>query len=263
MQHRRVTTLVALGATVAGLVPATLAAASGPSPAAADEYCAAHLALEAAIANEDEEDDAAAVEAAIAAAPEEVAEALNTVAENEPTDGPPSPEFLEAYGVVVDYVRENCGFAEIDVLAQDYSFGGIGGEVAAGPTIINLLNEGTEYHEMIVFRRNEGVTQPLEELLALPGDEAFAMLTFVGAVIARPGRIVVGGDRPDPRRVHRALLHPGGLDARGDGGDDGRRGLRRSWSRGDGGYRALGDDGDPREHAAGRVDAAGRLDGAR
>jgi hypothetical protein len=188
MQHKRLTALAAIGAAVAGLVPASLAAASQPQPAASgDEYCSAHLALEAAIVSDDPEDDAPAAEAAAAAAPDDVAAALATASENAPTDGPPAPEYSEAWATVIDYVRETCGFAELDVLAQDYSFGGIGGEVAAGPTVINFLNEGTEYHELVLVRRNEGVTATVDELLAMPEDESDAMVTFVGFVLAAPG----------------------------------------------------------------------------
>ena len=188
MQHRRTFTLVMLAFAGAGLVPAALAGASDRSPTTGGEnYCSAHLGLEAAVSSEDPEDDGPAVEAAQAAAPDEIADALTTAIENAPTDGPPAPEFYEAYGAVIDWVRGNCGFAELEVLAQDYSFGGIGGEVAAGPTVIDLVNEGLEYHEIILMRRSEDATQPVEELLALPEEELGSLLTFVGAAFAAPG----------------------------------------------------------------------------
>ena len=190
MQPRRLMMrTLAAGAVCAGFIPATIAVASGsdPSTAGDDPYCAAHLELEAATNGEDPAAIEAAIAGAQAAAPDELQDAITTAIETAPSEEPPSPEFTEAYGALVDYVRENCGFAEIDVLAKDYSYGGIGGEVAAGPTIINLINEGTEFHEIVLLRRGEGVTMPVEELLALPEEEAFAQVTFAGFVIAAPG----------------------------------------------------------------------------
>lgn len=189
MHKRHTTALVTIGFAGAALFPAALAGASNHSPATtpAGDYCSAHLALEGAIANEEPDDDQAAAEAALAAAPEEIADALTAAIETSPTDGPPTPEFFEAYGAVIDWVRDNCGFGHLEVIAQDYSFGGIGGEVPAGPTVVDLVNEGTEYHEIVFMRRGDDVTMPIEELLELPEEEAGEMVTFVGAAFAAPG----------------------------------------------------------------------------
>ena len=42
----------------------------------------------------------------------------------------------------------------------------------AGITVVRLDNQADEYHEIILIRRNEGTTESLDELLALPEDEA-------------------------------------------------------------------------------------------
>lgn len=43
-------------------------------------------------------------------------------------------------------------------------------------------------HELQLFRRNEGVTAPADELLALPEEEAMSMLTRIGSgAFAAPG----------------------------------------------------------------------------
>ena len=39
-------------------------------------------------------------------------------------------------------------------------------EVPAGTTVINLTNDGTEFHEMALVKLAEGEERPLEELLA-------------------------------------------------------------------------------------------------
>lgn len=197
MTQRRLSTALAVATMCSALIPAAVAGASTPPSSDAggqDPYCAAHLALEAATSNDDQSASDAAVEAAKAAAPPVVAAAIDVaVAESPgPEDSFPSPEFNEAYGTIVQYVRDHCGFNELSILAQDYSFGGIGGEVAAGPTVIELDNEGTEYHEIIMFRRNEGVTESVDELMALPDDEVFGKITFAAAATAAPGTIGYG-----------------------------------------------------------------------
>ena len=105
-----------------------------------------------------------------------------TTAEN-----PDSPEFAEAYSALIDYMKANCGFGELAVAAQDYSFGGIPEEVPAGPTIVTLENIGEEAHEFIVYRVNDDVTMPVEEIFALPQEEAEAMVTEVAGTFALPG----------------------------------------------------------------------------
>ena len=126
-----------------------------------------------------------AAEALVAAAPEDIAPTVQevlTTAEN-----PDSPEFAEAYSALIDYMKANCGFGELAVAAQDYSFGGVPEEVPAGPTIVTLENIGEEAHEFVVFRVNDDVTMPVEEILDLPEEEAQTMLTEVGGTVALPG----------------------------------------------------------------------------
>ena len=69
----------------------------------------------------------------------------------------------------------------------EYSFGGIPEEVPAGPTIVTLENIGEEVHEFIIIRINDDVTMSVEELLALPEEEAYTMITEVGGTFALPG----------------------------------------------------------------------------
>jgi plastocyanin len=58
--------------------------------------------------------------------------------------------------------------------------------VPAGTTF-TFTNQGTEAHEMVVVRKNEGVTQTFQELLTLPDQEAFQLVAVVGATVAPPG----------------------------------------------------------------------------
>jgi hypothetical protein len=188
MNNRRAATALAIGVVVAGMIPAMVSEASSPpsSDGSDTAYCDAHLALEEA-ASGDGSAMGAAVAEAMAAAPDELQEPLATAVASAPNEGPSSPEFDEAYGTIVQWLRGHCGFNELNVLAKDYSYGGIGGEVAAGPTILTIDNQGTEFHEMAIIRKNDGVTETAEELLALPDEEVDAKITFVGAAVSPPG----------------------------------------------------------------------------
>ncbi|CAN5751921.1 hypothetical protein BH24ACT5_BH24ACT5_21090 [soil metagenome] len=190
MQRRLIISLAAATTVAGGLLTPTALAAAGSSTIPGgepDPYCAAHVALEAAFYGEDPGAIGAAVDAAMAAVPAELADALQTAIDTGSTDGPPPPEFNEAYGQIASWVKDNCGFPNIDVLAREYSYGGLPTEMAAGPTVITFLNDGEEFHELLVLRRNEGVDDPVEDLLALPEEEVFSKFTFVGAMFTGPG----------------------------------------------------------------------------
>jgi hypothetical protein len=149
-------------------------------------FCDAELAAEAAMASEDPATLGPAFEALTAAAPEDISatvEEVITLAEG----GTETPDFAAAYAAMVEYVAANCGFAELNVAASEYAFGGIPEEVPAGPTVINLENIGEQVHEIAIYRINDDVTLTIEELLALPEEEADAMVTFLGENFAFPG----------------------------------------------------------------------------
>lgn len=168
--------------------PPTTAAPDTTAAATGTAYCQAHLAIEAASTSEEPSALGAAVAAATAVVPDEIAADLEAAAANAPTEpGPPDPAFTEPYGHLVDWVREHCGFAAAAVLAKDYSFGGLPGELPAGPTIVDLSNEGTEFHEIAVMHKADGVTDSWDDLLALPEEEVGAKAAFVGVAIAAPG----------------------------------------------------------------------------
>src|SRR3546814_12221199 len=44
--------------------------------------------------------------------------------------------------------------------------------------------EHDEPHEMVLFRRNDGVDDPIEDLLALPEDEVMSKVSMAGVVFA-------------------------------------------------------------------------------
>ena len=81
----------------------------------------------------------------------------------------------------------------ITVVGTDYHFGGLPTSVPVG-TVISFQNQGAELHEIVVSRKNDGVTQSFEELLQLPDDEALQYVTMIGEMplFAAPGAMAEG-----------------------------------------------------------------------
>jgi hypothetical protein len=67
----------------------------------------------------------------------------------------------------------------ITVVATDYHFGGLPTTVPAGTTL-SLTNEGKELHELVLARKNDGVTQTWDELLQMSDTEVFQYVSLVG-----------------------------------------------------------------------------------
>jgi hypothetical protein len=190
------------------------AATAGADTGAADDdaYCAATLALETAPAPEIDYPTATPeeiasgmatwadetlrplVEEATAVAPAEVQGDVEvmTAALEQTAAGDPSafdvPDVVAAEGRLHAYDLETCGWATQDVQASEYSFADLPDEMAAGTTSFEFSNEGHEVHELIVVKKNDGVTDSAEDLLALPEDEAMGKVTMLGSpAFAEPG----------------------------------------------------------------------------
>ena len=67
------------------------------------------------------------------------------------------------------------------------AFQGLPSSLPAGRTTFAFTNSGAEIHEMVVFRINDGVTETIDELLALPEEEALAKVQFAGSTFAAQG----------------------------------------------------------------------------
>jgi hypothetical protein len=133
---------------------------------------------------------------AIAAADEETATMLTSFQESlqpilDDPESEPSEEFFGQYTEMLGWVGENCDVDELDATAEEYTFSGLPEETAAGYYIVNFSNEGNEFHELLAVRINDDVTLPLEEILALPEEEADTMVEFLGAAFAAPGESTV------------------------------------------------------------------------
>ena len=125
-----------------------------------------------------------------AIAPEGAAEPLEEIAtgfEEDPEGYFDSTEFGELFGQVSEVANEECADETIDVTAVDYAFEGVPTELSTGTLGVNFSNDGTEFHEFIVFRKNEGVTESFPEIFELEEEAASELVTEVGAAFAAPG----------------------------------------------------------------------------
>lgn len=101
-----------------------------------------------------------------------------------------SATFREDSAVVSEFVNAECGFANVEVVAVDYAFDADLDGIAPGTVAFDFSNEGTELHEMALIRINDDAPESVDELLALPEEEAESKTTFMGVSFAEPG----GGD---------------------------------------------------------------------
>ena len=203
--------------TTAGAATETTAGATDASgatdgEASVEAFCQAELEAEAAAQSEDPSTAEPAFEAFVAAAPDDIrdaTEALVAAAQAGDTEG---PEFSEPYGEVVQYMKDNCGYTELDVTAADYSFTGVPSEVDAGGVIVTMENTGTELHEIVLWRINDDTTESAEELLAIEDDEELlTKVTPSGAAFAFPGDTAFGTGDLEPGNYLAVCQIPEGL----------------------------------------------------
>lgn len=99
-----------------------------------------------------------------------------------------SEEYLAADDAIDEYMVDNCGFERIEATGVDYEYEGLPGTLPSGTVAMTFDNQGEEVHEIGLVRIDEGVTQSVEELLAMPEEQAMSMVTFVGVAFADPGQ---------------------------------------------------------------------------
>ncbi|MDQ3293964.1 MAG: hypothetical protein M3527_05900, partial [Actinomycetota bacterium] len=118
------------------------------------------------------------IDAALAVAPEEIAEELDTIvtafqeiAESGDFSAFEAPEITAANDTVHQYEIENCGFVPIDVVETDYAY-----EVTLptepGRYSIDATNEGEEAHLALVARLKDGEAGTAEEAFGAAGAAA-------------------------------------------------------------------------------------------
>lgn len=88
------------------------------------------------------------------------------------------------YGELLAATHTDCGYEAIDVTAIDYEFEDVPETLAAGQASFSLTNDGNEAHQIVLFRRADGDTRPIEEIPAL---ESNWTLTWIGSTSPLPG----------------------------------------------------------------------------
>jgi hypothetical protein len=196
MTRFKTTHLIAAGSASALLL--LTACGSDDNSSANAEACDAWIAADTAVISylfmgEGDADSVnAAIDATIAAAPDDIVDTVTELkSEVQPQLENPESEVsdktLQLYRETVGWVGENCDVETLDVTATEYKYDGISDELKTGYHVVNFSNEGQEQHEMFAFKVNDGVTESVDELLALPEDEAFGKITPVNAAFAPPG----------------------------------------------------------------------------
>jgi hypothetical protein len=129
-----------------------------------------------------------------AALPDDLADAgkaitatFSTIATSGDPSGIDSPDYVDATAATGKMVHERCGLATLDVVAADYAFQDLPKELEAGRTSIALDNQGSEMHELVLFKKAEGEIRGWDELSQLPQEEQGAALQFSGVAFGGAG----------------------------------------------------------------------------
>jgi hypothetical protein len=81
----------------------------------------------------------------------------------------------------------------LEVIGVEYAYEEAPAEVPVGSSL-SLTNGGSEVHEILLYRVNDGVTETLDELLTMEDPEAAGLVELVGdgPLIAVPGATAEG-----------------------------------------------------------------------
>jgi hypothetical protein len=105
-----------------------------------------------------------------------------------------TPQAQQAKASVHAFDLEHCGWSRADVTAVDYAFQGVPATINAGTVSFEFHNKSQrgEHHEMVVFKKNEGVSESFQQLLMLPDEEAKTKATIVAGAKAPAGESSYG-----------------------------------------------------------------------
>jgi len=184
----------------------TEAADDGEASGGSDAFCGAVVDFNTAV-REIELDDTSS-EADITAAGEQLAPLSETIASDAPdeiadaaeeidaaiqglTDGDPTAfsqdSMFETYTGMLAGAIEACEFETVDVTGVDYAFEDVPEAIDAGTVAFAFTNAGEEEHEMLIFRKADGVAESFDEIFAGPEEEAEEKIEFSGVTFAPPG----------------------------------------------------------------------------
>jgi hypothetical protein len=102
-------------------------------------------------------------------------------------DAVQNPEVMAAQTEVGKALYDACDATKLDVKGVDYSYEGLPDEVPAGSVSLAFTDAGTEEHEIMIVKLAPGEDMTLDEVLALPPDEAFSHVEPVAVAWGAPG----------------------------------------------------------------------------
>ena len=152
MYRRKLITALAVGASCAGLIPAAMAGASTPpGSGGGGDYCAAHVALEAAFNGDDPSAIGPAVEAGTGRRHRRRSRTRSP--RRSPTRRPTGRRVPSSSSPTTPSSTGSpptAASVTLDIVATNYAYGGIadGDQIAAGITVLRLDNQADEYHEI-------------------------------------------------------------------------------------------------------------------
>ncbi len=128
-----------------------------------------------------------------------------------------SEVMTEPDAAIDKYMLSNCGYGELKGSAIDFEYDGLPSTLKSGPNAITLRNDGKEMHEIVLFRINDDVTLPWEEIIELPEEQAMSKGVPMGVVFVPPGKTGLVLLRAHAGPLRRRLLHPEGHEGRQGG----------------------------------------------
>lgn len=124
------------------------------------------------------------------------------------------PELIEAQASLGLDLHVGCEWAAVTLQADEYVFEQAPTRLAAGRYSFALENVGVEDHEMVLLRRNDGVTESFDELAEL-GDQMMEKVEFTGVAFGAPGTTAYSAVDLEPGTYFLVCFIPVG------GGEDG------------------------------------------
>lgn len=142
-------------------------------------------------------------------------EAFSAAAGTGDLSGLDTPEVADAQAAVGLAVHDGCDLEQVEVTAVEYAFEGAPERLEAGRVSFALENAGVEDHEMVLFRRADGVTETFAELAELPEEDLGAKVSFAGVAFGGPGETTYAAVDLTPGTYFLVCFIPTG------GGEDG------------------------------------------
>jgi hypothetical protein len=114
-------------------------------------------------------------------------DAFGTIASTGDPSALDEPATAAATATIGKAVHDHCDLQAVDIKAVEYAFVDAPDTLKAGRVGFALENTGVEQHEMVLFKRADGTTDTLDQILELPEDEMMSKMTFTGVAFGDPG----------------------------------------------------------------------------